>query len=163
MGITLRRYKLLSDFERVNELIRQNFVKYQQNGSITQPYWEYAHVHPCFDHSLTHRFGIWEEDGEIIAVACYEVRIGDCYLITKIGYEHMKPGMVDYAEKELFKVADNAKSLNVMAFDYEIELKEALVEKGYKKEYSLFCYLVYSLFYYVYFCHILRFKKCGDK
>lgn len=137
MGITLRSYKLLSDFERVNEFLRQNFTKYEQNGNIQQPFWEYAHTHPYFNHKLTHRFGIWEDNGEIIAVAFYESDLGECLLITKIGYEEMKPTLIDYAEKELFKVVDNQKSLDVCVFDYETELREKLLEKGYKKEYSI--------------------------
>ncbi|MCM1988996.1 GNAT family N-acetyltransferase [Oceanirhabdus seepicola] len=136
MGITLRNYKLLSDFDRVNELLRHNFTKYQQNGNIEQPFWEYAHTHPCFNHKLTHRFGIWEENGEIIAVACYEMDLGECLLITKNGYEHMKPSLIEYAEKELSKEVENQRSLDIWVFDYEIQLKETLLQKGYKKEYS---------------------------
>lgn len=133
MGITLRRYKLLSDFERVNEFIRQNFKKYQLNGNISQPFWEYAHTHPSFNHSLTHRFGVWEENGEIIAVACYEMNIGECYFITKNHYEQLKPLMIDYAENELFKVINNQKNLDIWIFDYEDQLKEELLQKGYNQ------------------------------
>jgi ribosomal protein S18 acetylase RimI-like enzyme len=136
MSITLRNYKLLSDFEPVSEFLRKNFTKYQQNGNIQQPYWEYAHTHPYFNHKLTHRFGIWEEDGKIIAVACYEMDLGECFALTEIGYEHMKPELVTYAEKELFKVVDNKKVLEVWAFDYENGLKETLSQRGYKKVYS---------------------------
>jgi len=136
MGITLRSYKLLSDFDSVNEFLRHNFTKYQQNGNIEQPFWEYAHTHPCFNHKLTHRFGIWEENGEIIAVACYEMDLGECLFLTQKGYEDMKPSLIEYAEKELFKVIENQKSLDIWVFDYETQLKEKLLEKGYKKEYS---------------------------
>lgn len=136
MGITLRRYKLLSDFERINKFLQQNFTKYQQNGNIQQPFWEYAHSHPCFNHKLTHRFGIWEENGEIVAVACYELDLGQCNIMTKIGYEYLKPSLIDYAEEELFKIIGNQKSLDVYLFDYETELKETLNKKGYKKKYS---------------------------
>ncbi len=137
MTITLRRYKLLSDFERVNEFLRQNFTKYQQNGNIQQPFWEYAHTHPHFNHKLTHRFGIWEENEQIIAVACYETDLGECFLMTKLGYEHMKPSMIDYAEKELFAVVEDKKSLDIWVFDYEEQLKEQLLKKGYNKETSI--------------------------
>ncbi|WBW96398.1 GNAT family N-acetyltransferase [Oceanirhabdus sp. W0125-5] len=136
MTITLRNYKLLSDFERVNEFLRHNFTKYLQNGNIQQPFWEYAHTHPAFNHKLTHRFGIWEDNGEIIAVACYEMDLGECLFIAKKGYEEMKPSLLEYAEKELCKVDENQKSLDVWVFDYETELREKLLEKGYKKEYT---------------------------
>ena len=135
MSITLRRYRLLSDFERVNGFLRQNFTKYQQNGNIPQPSWEYAHTHPYFNHKLAHRFGIWEESGQIIAVACYEIDLGECFLMTRKTYGHMKPGLVDYAERELFKVVNNQKSLDIWVSDCEIQLKEALLERGYSREY----------------------------
>jgi len=137
MSIIQRRYKLLSDFERVNEFLRQNFAKHQQNGNITQSFWEYAHTHPYFNHKLTHRFGIWEENGKIVAVACYEMDVGECFLMTQKGYEHMKPGLIDYAENNLFKMVDNQKHLDICVFNYETRLKEALAEKGYVKEEAL--------------------------
>jgi len=137
MAITFRNYKLLGDFEKVNELLRKNYVKYEQNGNIPQPYFEYAHTHPFFDHKMTHRFGLWEEDGEIVSVACYEMGMGEVFLLTKIGYEHLKPMMLEYAEKELSKINDEGRrSLDAYVYDYETELIELLKERGYKKEYA---------------------------
>ncbi|MDF2557959.1 MAG: hypothetical protein K0R71_1787 [Bacillales bacterium] len=137
MAITFRNYKLLCDFEPVSEFLRQNFSKYQQNGNIQQPYFEYAHTHPFFDHKKTHRFGIWEEDGQIVAVASYEMGLGETFVMTKLGYQHMKPMMLEYSERELSKVVDGGKrSLDVWLYDYEIELKEVLAERGYNKEYT---------------------------
>lgn len=136
MSIIQRRYKLLSDFERVNEFLRHNFVKYQQNGNMQQAFWEYAHTHPCFNHKLTHRFGIWEENGQIVAVASYEMDLGTCFLNAKMGYEHLKPCLIDYAENELHAMNENQKVLNIWVFDYENRLKEVLLQKGYKHEKS---------------------------
>ncbi len=136
MSITFRNYKLLCDFEPVSEFLRQNFVKYQQNGNIQQPYFEYAHTHPFFDHTMTHRFRIWEENGEIVAVAAYEMRLGETFMMTKLGYEYMKPLMLEYSERELSKVVEGKRSLDVWIFDYETELKDHLAEKGYKKEHT---------------------------
>lgn len=137
MSIILKNYRLLSDFERVNEFLRRNYTRYQKNGNIQQPFWEYAHTHPAFNHKLTHRFGIWEEDGEIVAVAGYEMDLGQCLLMTRIGYEYMKPSLIDYAEKELYEVINKKKKIEFRwIFDYETDLKEALQKKGYKKECS---------------------------
>lgn len=132
MSLAFRNYKLLSDFEPVCGFLRQNFTKYQQNGNFQQPYWEYAHTHPCFNHKLTHRFGIWEEDGQIVAVASYEMDLGECFMNTKLGYEYLKPTLLNYAEKELCKVIDGKNKLDVYVYDYEIELREFLIKKGYK-------------------------------
>ena len=133
MSLEFRRYKLLSDFERVSDFLRKNFEKYQLGGNIPQPYWEYGHAHPYFNHKLTHRFGLWQERGEIIAVACYDMDLGECLLMTKKPYAHLKVDMIDYAERELYKEADGARELAVRLYDYEDELKNALSEKGYSK------------------------------
>ena len=71
MDITQRRYKILSDFEKVSQLLRNNFVKYQKNGNMCQPRWEYLHMHPWFNFKLAHRFGVWEKGDEIVAVASF--------------------------------------------------------------------------------------------
>jgi GNAT superfamily N-acetyltransferase len=136
MSITRRRYKLLADFELVNQFIRVNFKKYQLGGNIPQPFWEYAHTHPQFNHSLTHRFGIWEENGEIVGVACYEMNIGECYFLTKDSYDFLKADMVEYAEMELSRRSSNQINLQIRVYDYETELIDLLIQKGYEREYS---------------------------
>lgn len=137
MAITFKNYKLLGDFETVNDFLRQNYTKYEQNGNPPQPYFEYAHTHPCFDHKMTHRFGVWEDDGQIAAVACYKMYLVEVFLMTKIGYEQMKPIMLEYAEKELSKINDDVKrNLDVYIYDYETKMKELLEQRGYKMEYA---------------------------
>lgn len=131
MNITLRRYKMLCDFERVGEFLRENY-KYNE-GRFLQPVWEYAHVHPCFDSKKTHRFGVWEEDGEIVGVAAYESEPGEAFLITKIGYEYLKNQMLDYAEKELYKIENSKNKLYIHTYDHETKLKKILEKKGYVK------------------------------
>lgn len=136
MKITLRRYRLLSDFERVSQFMRLNFKKYQLGGNVPQPFWEYAHTHPYFNHSLTHRIGIWEENEEIVGIACYEMNVGECYFSTKEGYDFLKQEMVEYAETELSKRSADQYSLDVRVYDYEEHLIKLLVQKGYHKVYS---------------------------
>jgi predicted N-acetyltransferase YhbS len=134
VSITQRRYRLLADFERVSDFLRQNFVKYQQNGNRVQPWWEYAHTHPWFNHRLTHRFGLWEEEGEIVAVACYEMDVGRCSLMTKLTYEYLKPRLLEWAEQELYAVTEDRKHLTVEVFDYETSIKDVLRAKGYTQQ-----------------------------
>lgn len=132
MSASVRRYKMLSDFERVSDLLRNNFIRHQKNGNITQPRWEYAHVHPSFNYQLAHRFGIWEEHGDIVAVACYEMDRGECFMLSKLNYEYLKPDLVAYAERELYKKEGGLKKLEVWAFDYEKQVIETLIKRGYK-------------------------------
>jgi GNAT superfamily N-acetyltransferase len=114
MRAEIKRYKMLSDFERVSSLLRDNFVRYQKNGNITQPRWEYAHVHPAFNYQLAHRFGIWEEQGDIVAVAFYEMDVGECFMAAKLG----------------------VRKLDVWTFDYEAQVIQTLIKRGYEKKHA---------------------------
>ncbi|HPE90172.1 MAG TPA: GNAT family N-acetyltransferase [Spirochaetales bacterium] len=137
MAITNRRYKLYSDFFAVSDFLRKNFSRYELGGNHCQSFWEYAHTHPAFNHSLAHRFGVWEEDGDIVGVASYELDLGEAFFACERGYEHLKPEMLDYAERELSAVEDGSRHLDVCAYDYEHDLKKALADKGYKRQYSV--------------------------
>jgi GNAT superfamily N-acetyltransferase len=132
--ITSRRYRLLADFEPVSQfLIRHtNFTDF--NGYLLQPFFEYAHTHPYFNAKLTHRFGVWEDDGTIVGVTCYEMDLGECLLVSAPGYEHLRPQMLDHAERDLSTLKDGQRFLNVMTTDKQ-GLDALLSERGYERHY----------------------------
>jgi GNAT superfamily N-acetyltransferase len=134
--MNLRRYKLLCDFEKVSQFLINNYLDYSKSGNMQQPWWEYGHTHPSFNYRLAHRFGIWEENDEIIAVACFENDLGDAFFNVKLGYEKMKPEMLAYAEQELCEIKDGKHSLCVSVYDHETEFREVLEKQGYKKVYE---------------------------
>jgi GNAT superfamily N-acetyltransferase len=137
MPLTFRNYRILSDFEPVSRFLRENFGRHMRNGIVPQPYFEYAHTHPYFNHKLTHLFGLWEDDKGIAAVACYEMNIGEALLMTRPELSHLKPMLLDYAEEELAKTeGDGKRSLTVYVFDYEKELLDELKRRGYEKKYA---------------------------
>jgi len=131
MKITHRRYKLLSDFERVYCFLKDNYNDKHFNGYLLPSFYEYAHTHPSFNHKLTHRFGIWEESGDIVGVACYEVRLGECILVVKAGYEDLYSEMLTYGERELSEVKDGRHILTVYSTDKQ-GLDDSLTERGYE-------------------------------
>lgn len=63
--------------------------------------------------------------------------LGECFFIAKIGFEHLKPSLIDYAERELCQINEHVRSLDIWVFDYETELKAALVRNGYVKEFDI--------------------------
>lgn len=136
MAVTIRRYKLFQDFEPVSRLLRENFGKYELGGNVPQSFWEYAHTHPAFTYSLTHRFGVWEDGGTMVGVAFYEMELGEAFFVCKRGYEYLKPEMLRYAEEELPVVAEGRRHLEVHTYDYESGLREALVSRGFSLAYS---------------------------
>jgi len=76
------RYKLLADFTKVHSFLTDIYSPYTLNSYLLPQFFEYAHTHPFFNHKLTHRFGLWEDNGELVGVACYEMNIGECFLVT---------------------------------------------------------------------------------
>lgn len=131
MTIKHRRYKLLSDFERVYKFLKDNYNSDHFNGYLLPSFYEYAHTHPAFNHKLTHRFGLWEENSDIVGIACYEVRLGECILVVKAGYEDLYPEMLTYGEKELSEEKDGRHTLTVYSTDKQ-GLDDLLTEGGYE-------------------------------
>lgn len=133
MTIKRRRYKLLGDFDKVGEFLDNQYTVESLNGHLLKPFWEYAHTHPAFQHNLTHRFGLWEDDGQLVGIACYEDGLGQCFLSVDEQYQTLLPDMLTYAEEELAVIKDGKASLEVWLTDKELDKKELLIKKGYKK------------------------------
>lgn len=131
MGITFRRYKLLQDFNIVSNFLIKNF-SFDMNGCVEQPFWEYAHTHPCFNHKLTHRFGLWEDDRNLVAIAFYEMDIGEGLLFAAKGYESLYESMLNYAEKELSVKKNAATSIYIWTSDKQTVLRDLLIQRSYE-------------------------------
>ncbi|MGM0404722.1 MAG: GNAT family N-acetyltransferase [Thermoplasmatota archaeon] len=134
--ITNRRYKLLADFEKVCQFLDDNYDLETLNSYLIRPFFEYAHTHPYFNHKSTPRFGLWEEEGKLVGIACYEMDIGECFLSLKDGYDHLLSDMLEYAEKELVGIRDDKRILSVWITDKEEVKSQLLRKEGYKKVYT---------------------------
>jgi len=128
MSIKQRRYKLHADFEKVYRFLQETYDPITLNSYLLPQFFEYAHTHPLFDHKLTHRFGLWEDNGVLCGVACYEMKMGEAFLSVKPGYDMLLPELLDWAKNELSLVEDGEKELAVWVTDKEIA-KQALLEK----------------------------------
>ena len=134
--ITRRRYKLLADFKKVSQFLVDIYNVGTLNSYLLQQFFEYAHTHPYFNYQSAHRFGIWEEKEEIVGLACYEMDLGDAFLVVKPGYNKLLFEMVEYAEKELSTIKDGKNILNVWITDKEKAKRDLLQNNGYKKGYK---------------------------
>lgn len=134
--ITRRRYKLLADFKKVSQFLVDIYNVGTLNSYLLQQFFEYAHTHPYFNYQSAHRFGIWEEKGEIVGLACYEMDLGDAFLVVKPGYNKLLFEMLEYAEKELSTIKDGKNILNVWITDKEKAKRDLLQNNGYKKGYK---------------------------
>lgn len=135
MEITFRRYKLLQDFSIVNDFLFENF-SLGMNGCVQQPFWEYAHTHPCFNHKLTHRFGLYEDDGKLVAIVFYEMDLGEGLLFAAKGYEFLYEDMLNYAEKNLSAKDNEETYINIWAEDKQTILRDLLIQRGYENTYK---------------------------
>ena len=134
MRITQRRYKVLADFERVYCFLEETYDPVTLNSHLLPPYFEYAHMHPCFDYAKTHHFGVWEDDGRIAGIACYEMQLGDCHMHADKGYEALLPDMLSWAENELSAGEEGTQRLEVWITDKEPEKRALLQARGYTRK-----------------------------
>ncbi len=132
MAVTKRRYRLLADFHRVSRFLDEVYSLDGLNSYLLQPFFEYAHTHPMFQHQLTHRFGLWEEADNLVAVACYEMGLGEAFLSLRDGYSGLLPAMLDHAEQELASVEDGQRALGVWIMAAEEKKRSLLQQRGYQ-------------------------------
>lgn len=132
MSVKFRRYKILSDFGKVLKYLSEVYNTDTLNGYLLPQFFEYAHTHPAFNYKLAHRIGLWEDDNEIIGIACYEMNIGECFISFKKGYNELLPEMIKYSEENL----SDKNPLSIWIIDKEIEKKNLLEKIGYKKVYA---------------------------
>lgn len=135
-NIALRRYRLLSDFSRVHDFLADIYSVDTLNSYLLPQFFEYAHTHPFFNHKLTHRFGLWEDSGKLVGIACYEMDVGESFLVTDPDYDFLLPDMLKYAEKELYVSSDGNPSLSVWVTDREGDKIDLLSRNGYEKVYN---------------------------
>ncbi len=132
MTITFRNYRSPDDFETIGSFLIAHFQPGNRDGNWLQPTWEYMHSHPYLDESSLHKIGIWESDGEIVGVAHYESRLGEVFFQTHPAYSHLKPAMLEYAEKQLYGETE-AGQRYVEAFipDLDREFAALVQSRGY--------------------------------
>lgn len=133
-NITQRRYNILTDFTNVYNFLEKTYNFQTLNSYLLPQYFEYALHLLWFDYIKAHRMGLWEDQGELVGIAAFEMNIGTAHLHTKNDYECLLPEMLDWAEKEISIVKDDERSLNVWITDQEVDKKKLLQERGYQLE-----------------------------
>ena len=132
MNITQRKYDILSDFHSVYRFLEETYDFNTLNSYLLPHYWEYAHYLQWFDYIRAHRMGLWENDGNLVGIAAYEMNIGKAHLHTSPEYQHMLPELLDWAENELSVIKDGKQSLGIWTTNKEIAKQKMLGERGYQ-------------------------------
>ena len=105
MNSTYRHYDPSTDYPRVDEFLIRNHQPGNMDGNWLEPIWEYMHGHPFLDASALGKIGIWEADGDIVAVAHYESRLCEAFFDSTPISAFYAQQMLEYAEGNLFGVS----------------------------------------------------------
>jgi predicted N-acetyltransferase YhbS len=134
MTVRMRQYRYPKDFELVSDFLVQHYQPDNRDGNWLQPTWEYMHSHPALDESALDRIGIWEDSGEIVAVVHYESALCEAFFQVHPDYAHLKPEMLDYAQKQLFGLSDTGRSY-VRAYinDFDSGFEALARSQGYRR------------------------------
>ena len=103
MSVIFRNYIPEPLFGQDYNKLRQLYL---DCGTIVYSFcrWDWMITHSYLDEGALHKIGLWEENGNVVAVATFDTQIdGNCFLITKNGYEGLYPQMIEYAEENLGK------------------------------------------------------------
>lgn len=124
--VKFKRYCRVSDFQRVYELCERLGDLYHSNGTDAS-FWEYAQTFGSFKDEYSHRIGLWEDDGKLIALATYEIDLGEAYFMLDPNYSYLSHSLIQYAEKYL---TDN-NSLTLNLSNAQTVLRESALKQGY--------------------------------
>ena len=131
-NVRKRRYQMFADFTRVHEFLTDTYNPTTLNSFLLPQYFEYAHHHSFFNHKLSHRFGVWEQNEEIVGIACFEMDLGESHLHVEEGYEYLLPELLDWAEKELCRPEEGKYVSGIWITDKEPDKREMLKSRGYE-------------------------------
>jgi len=133
VAVRRRSFESPADFVAISDLLTRHYRPGNRDGNWFQPVWEYAYTHPWFDESSLGRIGIWEDGGEIVAVATYELRLGEAFFHTHPACAHLKPELLDHAERQLWAGdADGRRTLRAYVNDFDPAFERVVVARGYR-------------------------------
>jgi len=133
MPVQFRSYQDPTDYTRISAFLIRHYRPGNADGNWLEPAWEYMHGHPALDRAALGRIGIWEDAGEVVAVANYESTLGEAWFQLAPGWRHLHGEMLDYAEAYLPAESDDGRrTLRVYVNDFDHELEALVRGRGYR-------------------------------
>jgi hypothetical protein len=99
--MTFRYYDHAQDYQRISQFLIAHYRPGNSDGNWIEPAWEYMHFHPALQSEHLSKIGIWEKNGQIVAVVHYEGNLGEAFFQFQPAYRYLREEMLDYAEKNL--------------------------------------------------------------
>lgn len=136
MTIRVRHYAGSDDYRRVDDFLLAHYQPDNRDGNWLEPIWEYMHGHPFLEKPALGRIGIWEADGQVVAVANYESRPGEAFFQFHPAYRHLRREMLNYAEQNLtgHPQPDGRRILHAFVNDHDEEFLTLVRTGGYERQ-----------------------------
>lgn len=126
MAITFRNIShhddFTGDYNDIWHFIRSLGLNDKNSLTFSWVRWEWCRSLSFFDKDHEHLTRIWEDDGLIVGLACYELSLGNGFLSLKEGYEELLEDMFLYAcqnfafdGKVKIAIPDNQRGLQKIA------------------------------------------------
>ncbi len=135
MKIEFRPYNGAEDYQRISDFLITHHQPGNSDGNWIEPAWEYMHAHGLLDSASLGRIGIWEADGEIVAVAHYEWRLGEAFFQFHPAYRHLRQEMLVYVEANLAGISRKDGRIFLCAYvnDNDTEFQALVQARGYTR------------------------------
>ena len=130
----IREYIHEQDYDRVGDFLVETYEPGDHYLNWLQPRWEYMHYHPYIENVDLTKIGIIEDDGRIVGVVNPESSLKDAFFQIRRGYEHLKPLLLDHAEKYYGGTSTSTgRQIRVLYIsERDPEFEELARERGYE-------------------------------
>jgi predicted N-acetyltransferase YhbS len=135
MGIELRSYNRIADYERVSQFLIDIYEPSDRLLNWTQPRWEYMHHHPFIDDVPLELIAVFEDDGRIVGVAHPEDKLTFVYFQRAPGYDHILPAMFAHADTHFGgkSIMLERRIIGLFINDFDTELEALAASFGYER------------------------------
>jgi len=132
MSIVFRNYSpepfFTEDYLKVRKFLMRINSHKLYTPRVLWGAWEWAVTHLARDQDHLDRIGLWEDDGQLVALAAYESSLGEGFLVVDEAHGHLKPEVIAYAGESL---SDDG-NLKILLPDGDYEFQRAAVSQGFQ-------------------------------
>lgn len=105
--------------------VRDFFIKLGCN-EFSYARWDWMTTHPSLDKASVGKIGIWEDNGDVVGIATFDIILGNTYCLTLPDYCGLKEEMLKYAEENL-----SSHNFAIVIPDNDIHFQDIAARSGY--------------------------------
>ena len=132
MSVVFRNYNpkplFSDDYVKIRNFLKRINAKKLSTPNFLWGAWEWEITHGGLDRDNLGKFGLWEDKGVVVAIAIYEMPLGDGLIFIDDEYRSLIPETIAYAKKSLH---DNGK-LRILIDDGDYDFSRCAVEYGFR-------------------------------